>query len=85
MRGNSIRPHLMLTLSALLLLTMLMAGFSLFTLWKNQFLLDEVTESTLADTQIASTFLKVSPKSLRWRPTRRLLPGLFKCKMKRFS
>lgn len=53
MRGNSIRPHLMLTLSALLLLTMLMAGFSLFTLWKNQFLLDEVTESTLADTQIA--------------------------------
>ncbi|CZF85912.1 PAS-domain containing protein [Grimontia marina] len=53
MRSQSIRPHLMLTLSVLLLLTTLMAGFSLFTLWQNQFLLDRVTETTLADTQTA--------------------------------
>lgn len=53
MRSQSIRPHLMLTLSVLLLLTTLMAGFSLFTLWQNQYLLDRVTETTLTDTQTA--------------------------------
>ncbi|OEE65918.1 hybrid sensor histidine kinase/response regulator [Enterovibrio norvegicus FF-33] len=53
MNGNSIRPHLMLTLSVLLALTTLMAGFSLFTLWQNQYLLDRVTQTTLADTQTA--------------------------------
>ncbi|WP_028025666.1 hybrid sensor histidine kinase/response regulator [Enterovibrio calviensis] len=53
MRTKSIRPHLMLTLSALLLLTTLMAGFSLFTLWQNQYLLDRITQTTLVDTQTA--------------------------------
>ncbi|WP_407333026.1 PAS-domain containing protein [Enterovibrio sp. 27052020O] len=53
MRRNSIRPHLMLTLSVLLALTTLMAGFSLFTLWQNQYLLDKITQTTLSDTQTA--------------------------------
>ncbi|MGF1767235.1 PAS-domain containing protein [Enterovibrio makurazakiensis] len=53
MRRKSIRPHLMLTLSVLLILTTLMAGFSLFTLWQNQYLLDRITQTTLVDTQTA--------------------------------
>ncbi|KXF80663.1 hybrid sensor histidine kinase/response regulator [Enterovibrio coralii] len=51
MHTQSIRPRLMMTLSALLLLTSLMAAISLYTLWQNQHLLEDVTTSTLADTQ----------------------------------
>ncbi|MDD1780614.1 PAS-domain containing protein [Enterovibrio sp. ZSDZ35] len=51
MQAQSIRPRLMMTLSALLFLTTLMASVAVYTLWQNQHLLDDVTSTTLVDTQ----------------------------------